>query len=166
MKKDLHSSAVAINGENINHLRSAVLRLVKLKWITIWKNAIILEGFVLLTFSHSICTLCLCVFEGEEGVPGLVWCWVLLPPSSPCTIPCSHSYLPTQHLSSIPHTNKPEFPRGMPGWLSVLLWVIVFVWRGSAFLRDPLRQAFNLGINKEFTCWLFIDLLALKALFI
>lgn len=125
MKKDLHSSAVAINGENINHLRSGVLRLVKLKWITIWKNAIIFEGFVLLTFSHSICSLCCVFWRGREGFQ--VWCWVPAPSILPCTIPWSHSYLPIQHLSSIPHTNKPEFPCGVSGWLSVLLWIMFFV---------------------------------------
>lgn len=162
MKKDLHSSAVAINGENINHLRSGVLRLMKLKWITIWKNAIIFEGFVLLTFSHSICSLCLCFWGGGRGTGAVLGLGA-------CSLhpPLHNSLFPL--LSS--HPAPQLHPTHKQAWISPWHARIIICHSMSdfflfVFLRDPLRQAFNLGINKEFTCCLFIDLLALKALFI
>jgi len=44
MLKDLQSSTAAISGDNINHLRSGVLRLIKMKWITIWKMQLFLRA--------------------------------------------------------------------------------------------------------------------------
>lgn len=158
MKKDLHSSAVAINEENINHLRSGVLRLMKLKWITIWKKKC--NYFWGLCFvniqSLNLLSVPVCSWGAGRGSRAA-------PPSSPAQFPLPTLIFPSS-TSAPSHTQTSlNFPVAhQDNYLSFCEWFFF----PSAFLRDPLRQAFNLGINKEFTCCLFIDLLALKSLFI
>lgn len=116
---------------------------------------------------QSLNLLSLLVFlRGREGFQGWFGVGCLFPPSSPAQFPVP-SLIFLSSTSAPSHTQTSlNFPMAhQDNYLFYYEWFFLFVCL-FAFLRDPLRQAFNLGINKEFTCCLFIDLLALKGLFI
>lgn len=135
------------------------------------KNAIIFKGFVLLTFSHSTCSLCLCVLWG--GRKAFNCCFVarsmLPPPPVPprCRGPgCSRHKRPGRMApgqgsrshcspSAQPHTQASlNFPVAQQHDYLPFCVVFLLVWKGSALTRGLLRHAFNLVISTEFTCWL------------
>lgn len=162
MKRDLHSSTVAINGENINHLRSGVLR-HEIEMNHNMKNAIIFKGFVLLTFTHS--ALCFWVLRGEKCLPVVL---VLSSQSSHgwAAFPCGpHTRQHRKHRSSdtttaiifqplpaVWHFNITRKPESPLAWRNDHLPLYgLSVWKSSSG-RPQKVDKFNPVISSEFIC--------------